>query len=130
MPRLRLHEAFQFLSSLTKQTKTKASWKKIEIYSKYDVAGRLQNGSSGIPKIRIEKVSQDLEVDSPKKTGQRTNGRNDTALKKKATVANIQTKAAGTKLNKSVDEQREGDNVRSMSGGNGKRRQAKFQKTT
>ena len=93
----------------------------MEIYSKYDVAGRLQNYSSGVPKLKIEKVSQGLEVDGPKKIGQRTNGRNETALKKKATVANIQTKATGAKLNKSVDEQREEDKVRSMSRGNGKK---------
>ena len=119
-----MHEAFQFLSSLTKETKTKASWKKIDIYSKYDVAGKLQNGSSGVPKIKIEKVSQDLEVGSPKKTGQRING---TALKTKANVANIQKKkATGAKLNESVDEQREGNQVRSMSKGNGKKTERKI----
>ena len=65
VPRLRLHEAFQFLV-LTKQTNTKAS-SKIKIYSKYDVSGRLQNDSSRDKKIRIENVSEEVEVDRPQR---------------------------------------------------------------
>ena len=109
MPRLTLHEAYQFLV-LTKQTKAKAANSKIKIYSKYDVSGRLQNYSSGGPKIKIENVSKELEVDRSKKPETE-----DSALQKKVTNA---------KLNESEDEQWEGVKLRNMMsnrGGNGKK---------
>ena len=99
VPRLTLHEAYQFLV-LTRQTKTKAT-SKIKIYSKYDMSGRLQNDSSGGPKIKIENVSKELEVDKPKKPGNE-----DSALQKKVTNA---------KLNESRDKEGgEGVKVRNM----------------
>ena len=109
VPRLTLHEAYQFLV-LTRQTKTKAT-SKIKIYSKYDMSGRLQNDSSGGPKIKIENVSKELEVDKPKKPGNE-----DSALQKKVTNA---------KLNESRDKEGgEGVKVRNMMnsrGGTGKK---------
>ena len=75
------------------------------------MSGRLQNDSSGGPKIKIENVSKELEVDKPKKPGNE-----DSALQKKVTNA---------KLNESRDKEGgEGVKVRNMMssrGGNGKK---------
>ena len=110
VPRLTLHEAYQFLV-LTRQTKTKAT-SKIKIYSKYDMSGRLQNDSSGGPKIKIENVSKELEVDKPKKPG-----REDSSLQKR--------KVTNSKVNESEDKEGgEGVKVRNMMisrGGTGKK---------
>ena len=116
IPRLRLHEAYQFLV-LTMQTKTKASTKK-EIYSKYNISGRLQNGSSGVPKITIENVSEESNVYSTKKPT-RVNHNDDSALKIKTIGENLKTDA---KPNQSMDDQSEGDkHQRSISKENGKK---------
>ena len=85
--RLRLHEAYQFLV-LTKQSQRNSS-SKINIYSKYDVSGRLQNDMPGGPKIKTENLSKDLKVDGPKKAA-RVNGSDDSGVKTKGGDARLE----------------------------------------
>lgn len=99
----------------------------MEIYSKYDVSGRLQNGSAGVPRITIENVSEESKVESTKKAT-RENRNDDSALKIKTIGENLKTDA---KLNESMEDQSEGDKQQSsISKENGKRRREKIQKTT
>ena len=90
----------------------------MEIYSKYDVSGRLQNGSSGLPKKTIENISEESKVDSTKKPT-RVNRNDHSALKIKTIGENLETDA---KLNESVEDHSEGDkHQRSISKENGKK---------
>ena len=97
----------------------------MEIYSKYDVSGRLQNGSAGVPRITIENVSEESKVESTKKAT-RENRNDDSALKIKTIGENLKTDA---KLNESMEDQSEGDKQQSsISKENGKRRWEKIKR--